>query len=252
MIEAKSPLVVHKKHKFVSVLKKIKVLSSDVKQFQFTIPQGFEYQAGAYVNINFVIDGKPMGRAYSIASFGCKSSIELCIKLVPQGVGSGFLFSLQEGDSVKMIGPLGHFFIPQKYFKNNTDIIFICVGTGVAPFRAMIQDLLLVQKVRNSIGLLSGFRKESGILYQKEWEEFQHQFCNFFWENTLSQPDTLGYRGQKGRIQTLLENIFQNPKFQYATTAFYICGLSPMIREVEALLISKGISQESIHYESYD
>src|SRR5262245_55209235 len=75
-------------------------------------------------------------RAYSIASAPCGGNrFELCLNRVQDGRLSPFLFAMQPGETIAMTPPLGMFVLrtPPR------DSIFVATGTGIAPFRAMLQ-----------------------------------------------------------------------------------------------------------------
>ncbi|MFG0275858.1 MAG: hypothetical protein ACF8QF_12470, partial [Phycisphaerales bacterium] len=57
------------------------------------------------------------------------------------GVASNYLCNLHEGDEVRVTGPNGkRFLLPEK--PGEHDYLFIATGTGIAPFRGMVAELL--------------------------------------------------------------------------------------------------------------
>jgi ferredoxin--NADP+ reductase len=97
-------------------------------------------------------EGKPhRPRLYSIASAVEESpeQVTLCVKRVHhrdpetgaevRGVASNLLCDLEPGDEVALTGPAGRrFLLPAA---NDTDLILIAAGVGVAPFRAFLQGI---------------------------------------------------------------------------------------------------------------
>ncbi|TDO24467.1 PepSY domain-containing protein [Pedobacter duraquae] len=98
-------------------------------------------------------------RQYSIGRVA--QDVQLSVKLHNNGLGSGFLYNLQPGDTIKarIIGN-SHFHFPKKA----SAVIMISNGTGIAPFLGMI-----AQNTRNvPCHLYCGFRGASSFeLYQK-------------------------------------------------------------------------------------
>lgn len=82
--------------------------------------------------------------------------IQLCVKLHPHGLGSGFLHALQTGERVyaKIIRNK-HFHFPQKA----TQVIMIANGTGIAPFLGMIDE----NKKKMPVHLYCGFRTHTAF-----------------------------------------------------------------------------------------
>ena len=115
-------------------------------------------------------------RSYSIASKKANEPhLELCIVLNEHGVFTPWLFSLQKGDLIVGSDAQGSFIYLQesKQFKN----VFICTGTGVAPFRSMIQEAL--RDSQQEVHLVFGNRYREDILYHGEWLELAANHDHF-------------------------------------------------------------------------
>ncbi|KFF03567.1 PepSY domain-containing protein [Flavobacterium reichenbachii] len=94
-------------------------------------------------------------RLYSIGNHS--GNIQLVVKLHQPGLGSGYLYNLEPGDTIKariLKNPAFHF--PKKTPK----AAFISNGTGIAPFLGMIEQ----NKAKTEIHLYSGFRMETPTL----------------------------------------------------------------------------------------
>lgn len=113
-------------------------------------------------------------RLYSIAKIN--GNIQLAIKLHPHGLGSGFLYNANIGDTIKARIINNHaFHLP----KNVKKIALISNGTGIAPFLGMIEQ----NKKKVAIELYSGFRQKTEITsyYEKFASEMitQQHLKNF-------------------------------------------------------------------------
>lgn len=111
-------------------------------------------------------------RSYSIANRPYGTNIlEFCIVKSQDGPGTRFLFEeVQVGSVLKFKGPDGGFVIPANL---DVEIIMLCTGTGVAPFRSMIHHLVENKIPFRSIHLIFGTRTENSILYRDEFEKFR-------------------------------------------------------------------------------
>ena len=213
---------------------------------RFQLPEGKQvhYKAGQFMQIFVPQPDKPRRTSYSIASAPQSSEFfELCVTHVDGGKSSTYLHSLKKGDKVTAMGPLGKFTLPEPLPR---DTVFVCTGSGVAPFRSMLHDLL-AKKTNRNLYLLFGNRFDDDIIYKKEWEELSQKNSNFKHFFTLSRP-TNQWQGSKGYVQEKISDFVPNPKDK----DFYICGLSKMINDVQAKLLELGVPKEQIHYEKYD
>jgi CDP-4-dehydro-6-deoxyglucose reductase len=125
------------------------------------------------------------------------------------------------------------------------DSIFIATGTGIAPFRSMLQAHLNVSSP--AFTLLFGVRYESHLLYRAEFERMVLTHSNFRFWPTLTRPDS-GWEGRQGRVQAHLAEAIGDRR----DLDFYLCGLKEMVDEVRALLKGQGFDRKQIFYEKYD
>ncbi len=230
--------------RFSSTILSLKDLTPTVRQFVCSAPSDFTFLPGQFVNI-FALgtDGKKTARSYSIASSPeRKGTLEFCIKTIPGGIASPYLFARQIGDELEIRGPMGSFILRD----TTRDLVFISIGTGIAPFRSMIQSLI-ASGFSKEIILLNGARYPQEILYEEEWKELASTYPHFVHHPIISKPHD-GYHGNKGYVQDLVKNIIPHE----SNAHFYLCGLWDMIHDVKTLLLSKGIKEQQIIYERYD
>jgi NAD(P)H-flavin reductase len=125
------------------------------------------------------------------------------------------------------------------------EALFIATGTGIAPFRSMLQAHLLPGSP--AITLLFGVRYESTILYRAEFEKMAVEFPQFRFWPTLSRPKA-GWTGRSGHVQTHLEGALGARR----DVDVYLCGLKRMVDEVRSILKGMGLDRKQIFYEKYD
>lgn len=218
-------------------------LTHDVVEFIFEFKKNCEFQAGQFINFKVDDNGEfPCFRAYSICSAPNGKDFVICIKLVENGRGTEWLNSLKEGNEVEFLGPQGKFLFEEGSKKHT----FIATGTGVAPFKSMIEDQLNKGN-KSEIQLVFGVRSEEDIFYKEFFEKLEKKHENFKFHLALSKPSE-NWKGLKGRVTEALKEINIDTK----NTTFYICGLKNMIEDVENLLLEKGVQKEAIKFEKYD
>jgi len=227
--------------KFDAKISKIVDLSSTVRHFEIDLGQEFDYKAGQFVNVAFDDNGTLLRRPYSIASNPNKSSkIELCIKLVEGGQVTPKLFEKKEGDSLQIMGPLGMFTIDKA---EKEKVVLIGTGTGLAPLRGMVNDLLSKQ-VEKEIILIFGCRHEEEILYKNEFEKLETENSNFKYIKIVSRP-TDTWEGRTGHVQDNFDRV--DP----LNSSVFICGLPAMFDGAKEKLLSLGVDEKSIHHEVF-
>ena len=108
--------------------------------FRVTRPQSLRFRSGEFVMIGLMGDnGKPLLRAYSIASPNWDEELEFYSIKVPDGPLTSRLQHIQIGDEIilrpKPVGTLVHdALLPGKH------IWFLATGTGLAPFASLMRD----------------------------------------------------------------------------------------------------------------
>ncbi len=232
------------------LIRKIEPIAPDVRHFEVEIPavQSLDFQAGQFITMDLPIGDKRLQRwrSYSIASAPDGSNtLQFCIARSTEGIGSRYLFeSVNEGSELRFKGPEGGFVLPDVIEK---DLVFICTGTGIAPFRSMILDIKNTGKVYRNIHLIFGTRTESGLLYRSEMEQLAREMPRLRYDPVLSrQPD---WPGWKGYVHQVYQEQYRNVR---PDVDFFICGWSNMIDDAVAnLMIKMGYGRSQIHYELY-
>jgi ferredoxin--NADP+ reductase len=108
--------------------------------FRVTRPQSLRFRSGEFVMIGLMGDnGKPLLRAYSIASPNWDEELEFYSIKVPDGPLTSKLQHINVGDEIilrpKPVGTLVHdALLPGKR------VWFLATGTGIAPFASLMRD----------------------------------------------------------------------------------------------------------------
>jgi len=207
----------------------------------------FTFQAGQFITLDLPIHEKRLKRwrSYSLAgSPGDTGDLELCIVKLDGGLASEYLFEKAKvGTPVKFKGPAGAFTLSKK---PATELVFICTGTGIAPFRSMLREMVATEW-NQPVHLIFGTRYEDGILYQKEMERLERDFPNFKYSIALSREAKEGYH--QGYVHKIYEQAYKDVQ---QGKHFYICGWSNMVDEaVKKLTEEMGYPKEQVYYELY-
>ncbi len=213
-------------------------------------------------------EGRPEGaRLYSISSpsFGedgagrrvtttCKRlvdeySAELSVGGVATnglhlGVCSNYLCSRKPGDTVLVSGPSGKkFCLPEDPTQHH--FVFVATGTGIAPYRGMVKDLLYGPDgpIDSQIHLVMGVPYTSDLLYDDLFTRAAEEHDNFHYHTVISRE--LDHRGaRQGYVHDYIE---RTPKLGTevladSQTLLYLCGLKGMQVGVFKFLAAAGIA----------
>lgn len=227
-------------------LRRIVDFGNDTRHFELACEPGKRepFIPGQFAVVLCPKDGKLIRRAYSIASPPeTRDRLELVVKRVEGGAVTQWFWTLREGDRFRVHAPFGKFILPEKI---DFDILFVAVGTGIAPFRSMGHHLLS-SGFQGKITLLFGTRYDDRIPYHGEFLELAERHPNFTYIPTISRPGP-AWKGEAGYVQTKIGKLVGDP----ARARVYICGLNEMIRAVREEALKRGLMKEQIHYEKYD
>jgi ferredoxin--NADP+ reductase len=114
--------------------------TQDLFSFRVERPQSFRFQSGEFVMIGLPLpDGRPVMRAYSLASPAWEEHLELFSVKVPHGALTSRLQHLEVGDSI-LLGrkPTGTLVVDA--LEPGERLIMVGTGTGLAPFLSVLRD----------------------------------------------------------------------------------------------------------------
>ncbi len=143
------------------------------------------------------------------------------------GVASNFMCDLKVGDKVHLTGPAGKRFVLPKDPAAH-DYVFFATGTGIAPFRGMLLELLAA-KVPSRIALVMGAAYATDLLYHSQLLQMQQEHPNFTYITAISrekQADGPGPLYVQDRLTTHRDALL--PILDNERTLVYVCGLAGM------------------------
>jgi ferredoxin--NADP+ reductase len=142
------------------------------------------------------------------------------------GVASNFLCDTKPGDEIKVTGPNGkRFALPQELGAH--DYLFFATGTGIAPFRGMLMELLRA-RVSSKIVLVMGSPYATDLLYHKDLCAWAEEHKNFVYLQALSRESSAGAPAMycHERVRHSKDAIM--PVFESPRGLVYICGIAGM------------------------
>ena len=218
-------------------------LNASTKLLSFGPQQEFTFLAGQYLTFR-IKDG--VNRSYSIASAPDDKNLEFIVEIVQGGQGSNYLCSIPSGTIVSALGPLGFFTIDKvcSPIDNHSEFIFIATGTGIAPIRSMVKDLLN-KGYTNKITLFWGFRYDTESYLFEEFNDLSSKKSNFRFYPVISRPSS-AWSGLKGYCQEHVEKFCQNKE-----SLVFLCGSNKSVEDIKSSLIESGFDKEKIFFEKF-
>lgn len=212
------------------------------------------FEAGQYMTIGVMVDGKIVQRPYSVASAPAVAGTdgyELYVRLVQGGTFTPLLWQLPVGHAMRMIGPKGKFMLRPDDDRTH---IFISSGTGNAPFVAMMRQLLLEGRPRRVV-FLNGVSHADELGYRdllEGWEASGAYPVTYV--PTVSRPTdprNHGWSGRTGRVEAILGPVLDELGLTASDSIAYICGNPDMILSAEATLVERGYPEDQVNKELY-
>lgn len=189
---------------------------------------GIPFHAGQFLVVGEL--GKPQRRKYSIYSSEQDDFFEILVKVVENGAVSNELKQVFIGEKLTVLGPKGKFG-PKKQDIPMRKYLFISTGTGISPFRSIINSNHGIEYT-----LLHGIRTIDEAYGREYIPEDRYITC-------ISREKGGAYHG---RVTEYLQMI---PVEEYQE--FYLCGNRDMIEGVKQILQDRGVSEERIFTEVY-
>lgn len=252
-IQSKTPAAVDKFLPLMQEVTAIKHWNEKLFSFRLTRPQSLRFRSGEFVMLGLLDEtGKPILRAYSIASPFWDEELEFFSIKVPDGPLTSRLQHIQPGDKVilkpKPTGTLVlDTLIPGKR------LYMLATGTGIAPFASLIRDPETYEKYE-TIVLAHTCRTKSDLSYGADLVENlkddplvgEEAAQKLKYYPTTTQEDSKF----TGRITNLIENgtfftDLELPKLNPEHDRVMVCGSMPFNMDVKKLCLARGFEEGS-------
>ena len=219
--------------------------------FSFTTSRddGFRFENGQFVMLGLEVDGRPLLRAYSIASANWEEQLEFFSIKVAGGPLTSRLQHIREGDTVLLSRkPTGTLLISDLLPGRN--LYLLGTGTGLAPFLAVIKDPETYERFEKVV-LCHGVRRASDLAYADyiRRELPHHEFLGAQIALQLNYFPAVSREtfANHGRLTDLLDSgqmasALGLPAIDPATDRFMICGSPPMLADFRRILDGRGFS----------
>jgi ferredoxin/flavodoxin---NADP+ reductase len=228
--------------------------------FRVTRPQSLRFRSGEFVMIGLPDDaGKPILRAYSIASPNWDDELEFYSIKVPDGPLTSRLQHICPGDQIilrpKPVGTLVlDALLPGKR------LWFLATGTGIAPFASLMRDPETFERYEQVV-MMHTCREAAELAYGRELVEGLREdplIGEFVGDKLLYYPTTT--RETSARMGRITDNLSSGrvfadlglPPMEAATDRAMVCGSLAFNLDVKAVLqgfgLREGANSEPLEY----
>jgi len=219
--------------------------------FSFTTTRdpGFRFQNGQFIMIGMEIDGKPLMRAYSIASANYEEHLEFFSIKVQDGPLTKHLQKIKPGDKLLMSKkPTGTLLADA--LKPAKHLYLLATGTGLAPFMSVIKDPEVYERFDKVI-LTHGVREVSELAYQDVINELpENEFFGEMVKGKLLYYPTVTREDfhTTGRLTDALTSgkISESlglPPINVDDDRFMLCGSPSMLKDFCEILDERGFKE---------
>ena len=219
--------------------------------FKTTRDTALRVKNGQFVMIGLEVNGKPLMRAYSIASANYEEELEFFSIKVPDGPLTSILQKVKVGDEILVSKkPTGTLVLDD--LNPGKNLYLLSSGTGLAPFLATIRDPETYERFEKVI-VVHGTRFISELAYQ---DLINNELPNHEFFEELGIKDKLVYYPtvtreeypNQGRVTTAIESgeIFKKiglERFNPEVDRAMLCGSPAFLKDVVALLDQHGLKE---------
>jgi ferredoxin-NADP reductase len=226
--------MVHKNVKIELLVKQLRQESPEFISVVFERPINFIYEAGDWIDVDFVDTSYSGGKTYSLSSSPTENELTLSFR---EGI-SPFkkkLQSVQAGDKM-YISQYGNDY--GFHLNDNRSSVLIAGGIGIAPFRSMLKEMFDM-RAKNDVQLVY-LNKSEEFLFQDELNEWRRGLPNISIQYIVTKD--LKRKAREKLLQSLVRN---------TAHSYYIAGPSGMVSSTFALLEKSGVTAKDIRVDNF-
>ncbi len=254
-METRPPAIIPDATAFETVhVKWVKHWNDGLFSFAVSRPRSFRFRSGEFVMLGMPVDGKPLVRAYSIASPSYSDELEFLSIKVDDGPLTSRLQKIRTDDQLylgrKPTGTLvSDALLPGKR------LFMLSTGTGLAPFLSIMRDPDIYERFEQAI-VVHSVRRVSDLAYYDEMTAQlagdplvqDEALLQFHYVPTVTREDFCTNQ----RIDKLIDNgsLFEDPvrgptTFDPETDRIMMCGSMDMIKQFSAYFDDLGFAEGS-------
>ncbi len=230
----------------------------DAVSIAFAVPNElkneFSFIQGQYVTLKLTIAGEEIRRSYSICSSPiAETELRIAAKKVEKGKCSTYLAEdVKVGDKMEVMTPMGGFYTPLNA-SNKKNYVLFAGGSGITPMFSIIKSVLKAEP-NSTITLFYGNLNEEATIFKNELDALstanqQKLTIHYIFDKPTYAAADL-YKGIMTKEKALA--LIENHVGLNLDNEFFICGPTPMMQNVEDVLInSLKKAKQKVHLEYF-
>jgi predicted ferric reductase len=213
---------------------------SDILELVIERPEGFHFEPGQFVFVQFSGVNRSEYFPFSISSDRYEDHIRLSIRASGDTTRklSG---NIQRGDKVRIIGPYGKF--GKRYMSHDRDMVWVAGGIGITPFLSMAMNESVHPTGRN-IDLFYVMRTHKDAHYDHELMRESSRNRHLRYRHWLSDVS--------GRITAEDISMLLGPGERLRDRVILLCGPPPMMEDLSRQFRKLGVPAKNIIYEDFN
>jgi cytochrome-b5 reductase len=219
-------------------------LSPNVYRLAFALPTAqtvLGLPIGQHVSIKADIDGETVTRSYTpVSNNSDKGTLELVVKVYPDGKLTTYLGALEVGDEVQFRGPKGAMRYSQGLCRR---VGMLAGGTGITPMFQLIRAICEDERDTTEVSLVYANRAEGDILLREELDRYARRYPRNLKVHYVLDTPPAGWAGGAGYVtrETMAER-FPAPADD---TKVMLCGPPGMVAAAKKSLVELGYAPAS-------
>ncbi|PCJ87008.1 MAG: phenylacetic acid degradation protein [Flavobacteriales bacterium] len=212
----------------------------------------YKYIQGQYLTLKFDFNGKEVRRSYSFCSSpATEKEIRIAAKKVSGGQVSTYLNDKANvGDELDVMTPMGNFHTELHPSNKKTYVLF-AGGSGITPIISIIKTVLHVEPLSN-LALFYANRDKSSIIFKDQLIDLAEANSGRLQIHHILDNNPEGEELLTGIITPeKAEALMETYLDEDATHDFFICGPSPMMKNVKDALEGLSVRSEKINIEYF-
>lgn len=249
--------------------------SEEITSFYFEpVEQGFEvpeYKPGQYISVNVFVEeldgGVWQARQYSLSDAPGKGYLRISVKkepgvelATPEGkTHPGYISNLlhekkEEGDVIKLSPPFGDFFYEETREEGaESPVVLISAGVGVTPLLSIL-EFLTKKKSDRPITWIHAARNAQVRAFKPHIDGLAAANPNLKTVVFAAKPEDKEVQGEHYDVQGRLDLNNLSKDLIHANnqnTAYYTCGPTQFMLDIEAKLNAFGVPSERVKMELF-